>query len=253
MYDTSEDSSMSILTAGIVHEVKNPLQIMRSSVDILRSQVPSSFMNTLAVIDQMESAINRAHKVLTEYMEIARPGALPPRAEKIDEIIENSLTFLKTEFAEDHATYRTHLNAATGILRLNKRSVQLALIQLFRYAVKSIRTRTPKRLTVTSRTTNVLFERGGEKFSEVDRSYGEAAVLVEVICSTPDIDDEIMMRLFEHLPSVRGAQEERQVEMIEDIVQINGGKAYIQNIAGSCILARLVFTELYSEVLAAAS
>lgn len=86
-------SSLGEMVAGVSHEIRNPLGIIRSSAELLKKKLADvDPQNAFADIIVEES--NRLNNIITDFLNFARP-ALPDRHPcRLEEIIEKNLHYL---------------------------------------------------------------------------------------------------------------------------------------------------------------
>ncbi len=85
------------MVAAVSHEIRNPLGIIRSTAEMLKKRVPEN--NTHAqLLEIIVDEANRLNRVLTEFLEFARPQ--PPRFTScnITEVLDKVLSYLRPEF-----------------------------------------------------------------------------------------------------------------------------------------------------------
>jgi signal transduction histidine kinase len=109
-------SAMGEMAAGISHEIRNPLGIIRSSAELLKKKVakidPSNSLPDIIV----EEA-TRLNGIITDFINFARPrnpSLIPCR---IEEIIEKTVTFLAPQIeARGYSIRRSFANPLPEIL-----------------------------------------------------------------------------------------------------------------------------------------
>ena len=87
--------SVGRLAAGVAHEVKNPLTIIRLGVDYLAKQFSQE--SNQGVLDKVRGAIDRADNVIGDLLNFSRQKAFAPRPTNIDEVIDNAIHLIKHE------------------------------------------------------------------------------------------------------------------------------------------------------------
>jgi signal transduction histidine kinase len=98
-------SALGEMAAGISHEIRNPLGIIRSSAELLKKKVtridPS---NTIPDIIVEESS--RLNNIITDFINFARPRNPNLIQCRIEEIIEKNITFLEMQLKENGYTIK---------------------------------------------------------------------------------------------------------------------------------------------------
>jgi two-component system, NtrC family, sensor histidine kinase HydH len=89
-------SSLGEMVAGISHEIRNPLGIIRSSAELLKKKMlkfdPS---NTIPDIIVEEST--RLNNIVTDFLNYAKPRTPNPKLCRADEILEKNIAFLSSQ------------------------------------------------------------------------------------------------------------------------------------------------------------
>jgi len=92
-------SSIGEMVAGISHEIRNPLGIIRSSGELLKKKMtaldPSSSIPDIIV----EEAI-RLDNIITDFLDFAKPRQPNLTECRIEDILEKNLTYLAPQFEE---------------------------------------------------------------------------------------------------------------------------------------------------------
>src|SRR5450759_4701143 len=92
--------SVGRLAAGVAHEVKNPLTIIRLGTDYLAKQFSQE--SNQEVLDDIRAAIDRAEHVIRDLLDFSRQKAFAPRPTNINEVIDNALHLIKHEIDRRH-------------------------------------------------------------------------------------------------------------------------------------------------------
>lgn len=93
-------SSLGKLTAGISHEIRNPLGIIRSSAEHLQKKMAQLDPNNRIPHIIVEEA-GRLNDIITDFLNYARPKE-PKRVPcRVEDIIDKNLTFLDTQIKDE--------------------------------------------------------------------------------------------------------------------------------------------------------
>lgn len=79
------------LTAGLAHELRNPLAVIKGSAETLMRKLASSDPLTTELAGYISSEVNRMNALVTRFLEFARPHELEQRREQIVPLIERAL------------------------------------------------------------------------------------------------------------------------------------------------------------------
>jgi two-component system sensor histidine kinase HydH len=88
-------SSLGGMVAGISHEIRNPLGIIRSSAELLKKKMLKfDSQNTIPDIIIEESG--RLNNIITDFLDFAKPKEPSLKVCNIEDVIEKNLTFLSS-------------------------------------------------------------------------------------------------------------------------------------------------------------
>lgn len=83
------------MIAGVSHEIRNPLGIIRSTAELLNGRMREEKLKMFSSIIVDESS--RLNDILTEFLDFARPKDLRPAPCRLEDILERNLHILKAE------------------------------------------------------------------------------------------------------------------------------------------------------------
>ncbi|MCP4672461.1 MAG: PAS domain S-box protein, partial [Desulfobacula sp.] len=85
-------ASLGQLSAGIAHEIRNPLAGMKTSIQVLTKKLTES--SQLLLVDGVLSEINRLNKIVTDLLKFAGSSPAFPRSVDVKKVIEKTLGLL---------------------------------------------------------------------------------------------------------------------------------------------------------------
>ena len=92
-------SAMGEMAAGISHEIRNPLGIIRSSAELLKKKV-AKIDPSNALPDIIVEEASRLNNIITDFINYARPRNPRLNPCQVDDVIEKTLTFLAAQIEE---------------------------------------------------------------------------------------------------------------------------------------------------------
>jgi two-component system sensor histidine kinase HydH len=117
------------LSAGLAHEIKNPLASMKGSLEILSSDFPPGH-DKREFIGILESELGRLNHVLTEFLQYART-ARPDRSPcDLKEIVESIKVLCSREADRHGVTIETSYQDDLPELELDAGQIQQALLNI---------------------------------------------------------------------------------------------------------------------------
>ena len=118
------------LAAGVVHEVNNPLAVLRLGLDYLLRQPRSEDANTAQVLGEMQHAVQQASSVVGDLLSLGRTQELTMEMVNVHDVLESALTLLRTSLAKDHIKVTRELAPGLPALRLDRRKIEQVFINL---------------------------------------------------------------------------------------------------------------------------
>lgn len=104
---TERLAALGEMTAGVAHEIRNPLGIISSTAELLRERLGQyEPQNRLAQIIVEEA--NRLNEKVTEFLDFARPRAPNLRNCDLEKVLDRSLEFLQPEIERLHINVERH-------------------------------------------------------------------------------------------------------------------------------------------------
>ena len=82
-------------SSGIAHEVKNPLAIILSGMEFLKTRLPDVDTDAKLAMEKIEAAALRADNVLRNLLKFAKPSKLELKTVRANDLINETLSFFK--------------------------------------------------------------------------------------------------------------------------------------------------------------
>lgn len=97
------------LTAGLAHELRNPLGTIRASAEMLRKSASSESDVGKEMTEFITSEVDRANSLVTRFLEFARPLPLKPAPTDVHEVIDRAVAQLERSPARgDVSIYKNY-------------------------------------------------------------------------------------------------------------------------------------------------
>lgn len=128
--------SIGRLSAGVAHEVKNPLAILQMSIDYLKGEENDATIKT--ILTDMEDAIERADTVIKGLLDFSREKELQMSAEDLNEVIKNSIHLIEHEIKQHNIHLITQLENELPLILMDRNRLQQVFINLFINAIHAM-------------------------------------------------------------------------------------------------------------------
>jgi len=92
-------SALGEMTAGVSHEIRNPLGIIRSSAELLKKKI-TRFDPTNTMPDIIIEEATRLNRIITDFINFAKPRDPKLSPCQIEDVLEKNITFLTPRIEE---------------------------------------------------------------------------------------------------------------------------------------------------------
>ena len=166
------------VTAGVAHEVKNPLNSMRLWLENLREGLAPDQELAQQAVKILDSEIDRLDRVVKTFLNFNRPVELHLEETRLDELLQEILTIAQPQIQQGHIEARLESQDSLPRVRVDR--------QLFKQAI----------LNLVLNACEVMAPQGGGKLTlQIARRNGNAEVRVGD--SGPGIPGELRPKIFQ--------------------------------------------------------
>src|SRR5215469_4420986 len=85
------------MSAGLAHEIRNPLNVIKGSAEMLAEKLRSSEPLAGELAGYISSEVNRLNALVARFLDFARPSHLDLKPQKMDEIVEHALESVQAQ------------------------------------------------------------------------------------------------------------------------------------------------------------
>lgn len=224
--------SIGRLAAGVAHEVKNPLGILRMGADYLAKHLESPDDNVALILADMTDAIKRADGIILGLLDFSVPHALDSHAEDLSSILEQSLGLVRHSLNEAGLKAIKELAIGLPPVWLDRNKIKQVFVNLLTNAIHA----TPEGGTITLRTSarelgqHEVDHDAGSRLAHRFRA-GEQVVVSEVLDTGSGIPEEKLAQIFDPFFTTKetGKGTGLGLTVTKKIVELHGGSLEIRN------------------------
>jgi two-component system, sporulation sensor kinase E len=173
-------AALTTLTAGVAHEIKNPLGSIGIHIQLIQKQIKEKEMIETKEIEDALNVINeevtRLNRVVLDFLFAVRPMDSKPELRDINILIKELLHFLKYELEQAHVEMNVHLGEIPFI-EMDEKYIKQALLNIVQNSLAAM----PEGGVLTIKTT----------------MDDDNRVIVEITDTGTGIPEEIKDKIFE--------------------------------------------------------
>ncbi len=125
------------MVAGISHEIKNPLGIIRSTAELL-GEIPDASDTQKRLSGVIKEESTRLNQIVTEFLDFARPQVPNLQECQLEEIIQKNLSFIGPELEKKGIQVKDNLNGRSFKLRADHDLLYRAFLNILINAIQSM-------------------------------------------------------------------------------------------------------------------
>jgi len=214
------------LSAGLAHEIRNPLGVIKGSAEILNQKLGSSDALSQELAGYIYTEVNRLSALVGRFLDFARPSRLQLRPEDITTVMESSLKAVNQQGATAHVTVRRDYAPAVPPVLIDRELCEQAFTNLLLNACEA------------------MGEQGGDLRIRI-HGNGVAAhgqeVVVEIQDSGPGISAELKEQIFNPFFTTKKAGVGLGLAIVSKIVDAHRGSLNVTSESGHGACFRLAF------------
>ncbi len=223
--------SLGRLAAGVAHEVKNPLAILRMGLDYFL-QNHSKDPDAAAVLRDMTEAIQRADTIIRGMLDFSLPHDLKMAEEDLNVVVEQSLNMVRHELANSPVKLRREFASGLPTVRIDGQKIIQVLVNVLTNAIQAMAeggTLTVRTYLKTLTEDETVRDAGSRKAERL--RTGETVAVIEVDDTGPGIPEEKLARIFDPFFTTKPAGHGTGLGLTvtKKIVEIHGGTIRIKN------------------------
>ncbi|MBI5137599.1 MAG: PAS domain-containing protein [Nitrospirae bacterium] len=194
------------LSAGVAHEIRNPLAAIRGFVELLGRRVPDERGQTL--VTSILEEVNGLNHIVTDFLTFAREPVLETETVQPGELLQAALALA---IPEDDGPVRVDLTVADGLpaLEMDRIQVKQALVNIMQNGV------------------HAMEPDGGTLFVEAMEDKG--GVAFRVTDTGPGVPDEVRDKVFNPFFTTRAEGTGLGLSIASKVVAGHGGRIELEN------------------------
>ena len=227
--------SVGRLSAGVAHEVKNPLAIIQMGADYLAQVVPAE-LGVQEVIEDIDDAVRRADQVIKGLLDFSHNEKLTLTEGNINSLIVDTVRLVAHEYQQRNIRIQSHLATTNPPIRMDANTIQQVLINMLMNAAQAV-----------GKDGAVTINCQVEKVSAGDKNSpfkpGDDVLRLSIQDTGPGINDDDLDRLFDPFFTTKPVGEGTGLglSVSRNIIELHSGRLGICNARAGGALVTIDF------------
>lgn len=203
-----------LLAARVAHDIRNPLSSIKMQAQLLRAEAPEP--DQRATLEAILHDIDQVESVVSDLLELARPGALRRQPAQVNAVVREALQQMGAQLRYRRITVEEDLDESVPRLQLDAHRFKQALLNVVRNAADAIH--------------------AGGTIGITTRRVGTAVVL-EVRDDGVGVEPAILAKVFEPFVSTKPDGVGLGLVNTRAVVESHGGTIVLESRepAGTCV------------------
>jgi signal transduction histidine kinase len=126
------------ITAGVAHEVKNPLNSMRLWLENLKESLPEGDTMPQKAVRVLDNEIDRLDTVVKRFLDFTRPPEMHQEETNLKDLLEDVLAVGKPQMDRANVKVESHFAANVPLVVVDRELLKQALMNLILNAVEAM-------------------------------------------------------------------------------------------------------------------
>lgn len=124
------------MSAGLAHEIRNPLGVIKGSAEILHQKLADSNPLATEMADYISSETNRLSALVSRFLDFARPLHAELVPQQVTAVLEHALQFVSLAKKEEHSRVKVekHFEPNLPLVPLDESLCEQAFVNLIQNA-----------------------------------------------------------------------------------------------------------------------
>src|ERR1700761_5409974 len=197
------------LTAGVGHEVKNPINAIVVHLELLRNKLSGPDSRAMRHLEIIESEIQRLDRVVQTLVDFSRPVELQLKEQDLRRIVSGVLMLASAELETHDVRVSSHMPDRPMITKVDADLIKQAILNVVLNGAQAM-------------------AQGGGELHVTLREEGRMAA-IEIADSGSGIPDEIRAKIFDHNFTTRKDGSGIGLAMTYRIIQLHSGSIDVQS------------------------
>lgn len=200
-------SSLGEMVAGVSHEIRNPLGIIRNSAGLLKKKMEKLDPKNM-IPDIIVEESERLNNIITDFLNYARPREPNLSICKVEQVIDKNIAYLATQLSENGCKVDTQIDDNLPEIMADSEMLYQAFLNIFLNAMQAM-------------------PDGGKILVNILPVNGNVAIQIED--DGIGIDTEIMEKIWDPFFTTKEKGTGLGLGIVKNLIEAHGGNMNIEN------------------------
>jgi two-component system sensor histidine kinase HydH len=204
------------LSAGLAHEIRNPLGVIKGSAEMLHQKLEGSNPLASELAGYISSEVNRASALVSRFLDFARPLRTETRLVQVTSLLDQAINFVDAQWQGPKISVKRQYGNDLPLLPLDEKLSEQAFLNLVQNAYEAMDA-TGGSLTVQVSTV---------------RSNGGNGVEIRLLDTGPGVSAEMRDQIFNPFVTTKKTGVGLGLSIVSKIVDEHHGTIRLENTDG---------------------
>lgn len=200
-------SSLGEMVAGVSHEIRNPLGIIRNSAGLLKKKMEKLDPKNM-IPDIIVEESERLNNIITDFLNYARPREPNLSICKVEQVIDKNIAYLATQLSENGCKVDTQIDENLPEIMADSEMLYQAFLNIFLNAMQAM-------------------PDGGKILVNILPVNGNVAIQIED--DGTGIDTEIMEKIWDPFFTTKEKGTGLGLGIVKNLIEAHGGNMNVEN------------------------
>jgi len=238
MERTDKLAALGRLSAGLAHEIRNPLASMSGSVQLLRDETKQRGEN-VELMEIIVTECDRLNKILSDFLMFARPRNPNLRQCDISALISETIMLIKNQMSDDHIPEIIFQSDPAVIeIPVDLDMLKQVIWNLVQNGIQAMKDRGKLIITVVNRNSpdfeggKLLPDIEGDFYNILDDSVSSEYVEIYIKDTGCGIEKKQFKKLFEPFYTTKEEGSGLGLAIVHKIIESHRGKIFVESKEG---------------------
>jgi signal transduction histidine kinase len=207
--DDQRMADMATFASGVVHDIRNPLNVIRTNVYLLRQRMPEEDSRTLRALERIDDQVTLAMRMLDGIQAIYRSDSPTPQRVQLNQAVR---AVAESTTVTEGVSLQLELDEGLPLVTVDPQLLDAALRALVRNALDAL-------------------AGGGSIRISTEREGTKARIIVQD--SGAGIPEEVQPRVFEPFFTTRRSRSGLGLALVRKVAEAHGGCAEVRAFPGT--------------------